>query len=56
MNRLLVLALALAASNSFAAMPSAVDQLSDIEEFIPACYPQGVPLEPQCSLGGDVLN
>ena len=54
MKRLLVLALVLAASNAFATIPSAGDQISG-DEFIPACYPPGVPFEPQCWFG-DVLN
>jgi hypothetical protein len=50
-----MLALVLAASNAFAAIPSADDPISDGEEFIPACYTPGVPFEPQCWFG-DVLN
>ena len=56
MKRLLALALVLAVSNAFAAVPSADALFGDGEEFIPACYPLGVPLEPHCSLGGDFLN
>ena len=55
MNRLLVLALAMVASNAFAVMPSA-DLISDAEELIPACYPLGAPFEPECGFGGDFLN
>ena len=54
MSRLLVLALAVAASNAFAAMPAT--QLADGEEFMPACNPLGVPFEPQCWFGGDIVN
>jgi len=53
MKRLLISALVLAASNAFAAVPGA--QITDVEEIIPACYPLGVPLEPQCWFG-DVTN
>ena len=56
MNRVSMLALVLAASNAFAAMPSADDLTSGGEELIPACYPLGSPFEPQCGLAGDIVN
>ena len=56
MNRVWMLALVLAASNAFAAMPSVGGLISDGEEFVPACYPLGMPLEPHCRIGGDIVN